>query len=143
MTFFDRDRPERDEVASLGLFEGLANNELDEIVEGTHRIKIKAGDVVMLERFSGEQFLVILGGEVAVIRGGDHVASLGVGDFIGEIGMLTGGDRTASVFAQTDTKFLTFNAGPFEELIWGHPLIRTRVEATARDRGYGQGGEER
>ncbi|MBW3665777.1 MAG: cyclic nucleotide-binding domain-containing protein [Actinobacteria bacterium] len=141
MSFFDRERPDLGDMARLGLFEGLADDELDEIVERTHRIKIKAGDVVMLERFSGEQFLVILEGQVAIVRGGDHVANLGAGDFIGEIGMLTGGDRTASVFAQTDTKFLAFNVGPFEELILGHPLVRARVEAAARDRGYGKGDE--
>ncbi len=143
MGFFDRDDPQVDELMTLDIFEGLSGDELTEIVERTHRIRIRAGEVVMLERFSGEQFLVILEGEVTVIRGGDHVATLGVGDFIGELGMLTGGDRTASVFAQTDTKFLAFNAEPFEELILGHPSIRTRVEAAARDRGYGKGGEGR
>jgi CRP-like cAMP-binding protein len=100
MALFDRNRPDVDELARMDLFRGLPEGDLAEIQNDVQRFRIKAGKVVMLERFHGEQFLVILDGHVVVTRGGEHVASLGPGDFIGEIGMLSGSDRTASVFAK-------------------------------------------
>lgn len=141
MAFFEREQPDVGELPGVPLFEGVDRSYLAEIVEHTHRLRIKAGDVVMLEHFHGEQFLVIIEGRVAITKGGERVATLGVGDFIGEIGMLTGGDRTASVFAETNTKFLAFDTQAFDRFIQGHPQVRSRVEASARERGPTAAGE--
>lgn len=137
MSFFRHDSPELRELAELDVFAGLGRKQLGQMLEHTQRVTIAAGKVVMLERYFGAQLLVILEGVVAVSRDGLRVATLGAGDFLGEIGMLTGNDRTASVFAETDTRFLAFDKAPFEELVLGNPSLRAQIEAAAEQRTRG------
>lgn len=75
--------------------------------------------------------------QVAVDGKSEKVASIGEGDFFGEMGMMTGATRSASVFAQTDMLCYRLDKGAFQEIISrrpeiaddiSHVLARRRVE---------------
>jgi CRP-like cAMP-binding protein len=139
MVFFKREHPDADELGRLELFAGLSTKELERVAELGQRISMRAGETVMLERFHGEQFLVILDGSVDVTRGGEALATLGVGEFVGEMGLLHHADRSATVTASSDVKFLAFDADAFELLMSDHPDIARRVEAIMDARTGGGG----
>ena len=64
------------------------------------------GDVLMREGTMSRQALIVLGGEARVYVDGEHVATVGPGEFIGEMGMLENQPRSATVRAETSMRLL-------------------------------------
>jgi CRP-like cAMP-binding protein len=126
-----------DQLGAHPLFEGLSDKDLDTVAELVQPLQLRAGSTVMLERYHGEQLLVIVSGSVEVTRDGEHVATVEAGSFVGEMGMLRGADRSASVRAASDVKMLTVDRSSFDDLIERFPVIRGRLEdeMEARDDG--------
>ena len=60
------------------------------------------GEIVIMEGSGGAAFFLIDSGEAAVSSKGVHVATLGPGDYFGEIALIDGGPRSATVTAATD-----------------------------------------
>lgn len=115
-------------VRTHPLFAGLGDKAVAHIAALVEPLKLRQGATVMLERYHGEQLLIITSGEVEVTRDGDHVATVGAGSFIGEMGMLRGADRSATVRATSDVKLLTLDRAAFDELVGKYPQVRARLE---------------
>ncbi len=78
--------------------------------------------------------------QIAVDGRSERIASIGEGDFFGEMGMMTGEPRSATVFAQTDMLCYRLDKGAFQRIISSRPeiaedisrvLARRRVELEA------------
>ncbi|MBW3665570.1 MAG: cyclic nucleotide-binding domain-containing protein [Actinobacteria bacterium] len=121
-------------LADLPLFEGVKRSSLAAIAQQAQQVRARPGDLLMLERFRGAQFLIILEGTASVRRGQTEIAAVGRGDFLGEIGLIEGSDRSATVVAQTPMKLLAFEGAGFRRLLDGVPAVgrRIREEAAAR-----------
>jgi CRP/FNR family transcriptional regulator, cyclic AMP receptor protein len=78
-------------------------------------------------RKRGQEFFVIISGSASVDRGGVHLADVGPGDFQGEIALLDGGPRTATVTATTPMKLLVATHREFSSLLDTTPLIARRM----------------
>jgi CRP/FNR family cyclic AMP-dependent transcriptional regulator len=89
------------------LFAGLDRKELDLLSKLIKEQRYSAGATIVKAGAGGHGLYIIKEGKIAVIRDGQRVASMGPGQFFGEISVLDGGPRTADVKAETDTVCLT------------------------------------
>lgn len=111
------------------LFENLTPEELQAVIARMHLEQFGEGDIVITEGEGGSSLYVIMGGEVKVFTRGKHgesvlLATLGSGDFFGEISILTGRPRTATITAATATDLLRLDKEDLDELSKTMPRIR-------------------
>jgi CRP-like cAMP-binding protein len=89
------------------LFAGFDRKELELLAKLIKEQRYEAGATIVKTGAGGHGLYIIKEGNVAVIRDGQRVASMGPGQFFGEISVLDGGPRTADVKAETATVCLT------------------------------------
>ena len=95
-------RASTDVLKKVPLFSGLDDRELQEIAAQMRERTFAAGDTVTQEGAGGAGFFIVESGEADVSVAGDPRGSIGPGDYFGEIALLTGSDRTATITAKTD-----------------------------------------
>jgi CRP-like cAMP-binding protein len=111
------------------LFEGLSRTQLARVARISDVRELPAGAVVCREGEPGEEFFVIVDGAAAVSRGGRPVATVGTGDFFGEIALLERVRRTATVMAATPLRFLVIRAEAFDFVVSADPTMERRLQA--------------
>jgi CRP-like cAMP-binding protein len=125
----------KDVVANLGkvpLFSNCSNRELQTIARAVKPIDHPEGTVIAREGEPGIGLFVIRSGTAVVTIGGKKKASLGPGEFFGEIALLDGGPRTATVTATSDIELLGLTEWVFRGLMHEHPSIAIKtLEAMA------------
>jgi CRP/FNR family cyclic AMP-dependent transcriptional regulator len=89
------------------LFSGLDKKELESLGKLIKEQQYGAGATIVKSGAGGHGLYIIKEGKVSVVRDGQIVATLGPGQFFGEISVLDGGPRTADVRADADTVCLT------------------------------------
>jgi CRP-like cAMP-binding protein len=90
--------------------------------------------VLTEEGRSGQEFFVIIEGQVGIDRAGAHLRDLGPGDFLGELALLSKGPRTASATAITDCRLVVLSRGAFQTILGDHREIREAVLEAMADR---------
>jgi CRP/FNR family cyclic AMP-dependent transcriptional regulator len=119
-------------LESVPLFSGCSKRELQTISRAIKDISHPAGTVIAREGEPGIGLFVIEDGTAEVTIGGKKRGSLGAGDFFGEIALLDGGPRTATVTATSDIKLLGLTEWVFRGLMQEHPAIAIKtLEAVA------------
>ena len=115
------------------LFEGLSRKELVLLARVTEDLEVPAGKVLCKEGETGQEFFVIVEGEIDVTSKGKRVATRGGGDFVGEIALLENTQRTATVTAQTPLRLFVLTRQDFRRLVTDHRSIEQKVmQALAR-----------
>jgi CRP-like cAMP-binding protein len=104
-------------LKNVPLFSGLDGRELDEIAATMRERQVAAGDVVLEQGAGGAGFFVVAEGEAEVTVDGNPVRTIGPGDYFGEIALLTGSDRTATVTALTDMRCYGMTSWDFKPLV--------------------------
>jgi Na+/H+ antiporter len=116
-----------DLVASTPLFAQLDASALSELAEITEEMILSPGQYLFREGDTGDALYVIARGAVHVIVG-DHVVDvLGGGDILGEISLLTGAPRTASIRAATTVTLGKIERTRFEGLVRKHPELGQQI----------------
>jgi CRP-like cAMP-binding protein len=91
------------------------------------------GEALLEEGVVGHRFHLLLEGEAAVERHGQHVGTVRQGEFVGEISLLGGGRVSATVRCTKPTRALTLEREPFWRLLEEEPAIALRIlELVAR-----------
>ena len=121
-------------LGSVELFASLPAPELEGLAARLVEVKAAPGTAVVREGEIGHHLYVIEDGEVEVSRGGRPVATLGPGDYFGEIALLRHVPRTATVVAKTPATLLSLEREGFLEEVTGHPVVRKAVDLTVRER---------
>ncbi len=121
-------------LKSVPLFERCSQRELAQIAALADELHLPAARNLTKEGAGGAEFLVLVEGEADVLRKGRVVNELGPGDFIGEIALVSGKPRTATVKTRGPARLLVLTAGGFRALMHDVPSIQDKVLAaiTAR-----------
>lgn len=126
-----RSHPQFGTLRAFPLFEGVSDARLVELAQQAQPLSVRAGELLMLERFRGEQFLIVLEGVATVRHGEQEVATVGPGSFLGEIGLLQDTDRSATVVARTPMKLLALDEPAFRALLDDLPEVGRRIREEA------------
>lgn len=116
------------------LFAACSKSELQEIAALADELDLPGERNLTSEGAGGFEFLVLVEGEADVLRQEEVVNELGPGDFIGEIALVTGRPRTATVRTRGPARILVMTASGFRTLMHDVPSIQEKVQAaiTAR-----------
>jgi CRP/FNR family cyclic AMP-dependent transcriptional regulator len=110
-------------LADVPLFAGLARRHLRHIAALSEEERFPEGVTLAEEGKPGETFHIMMEGEAKVTRAGRKINRLIPGDFFGEIALIDGGPRTASVVAETPVTTLTIDRKRFQRMLEEDPSI--------------------
>jgi CRP-like cAMP-binding protein len=114
-------------LSRVPLFEELDSAELALIAESMNEANVPVGGIVTAEGGPGDGFFVIESGEAEVTIRGEPRATMTAGDYFGEIALLLGSSRTATVTATTALRCYALTPWDFRELVEGNPSIAWKV----------------
>jgi CRP-like cAMP-binding protein len=114
-------------IKRVPLFSGCSKRELDEVAGIADEIELPAGSALTREGAAGHEFLVLVDGSAEVKRKGRMVNKLGSGDFLGEIALITGVPRTATVTTTRVSRMLVITARDFKALLRRTPSLQMKV----------------
>jgi CRP-like cAMP-binding protein len=126
--------PTVDMLRNVPLFQGLDNKELQSIASSMRERTFKAGETVVQEGSSGAGFFVVENGQAEVTVGGNPRGTLGAGDHFGEIALLTGSDRTATIVATSDLHCYGLTPWDFKPLVESNPEIAWKLLQSMAER---------
>ena len=122
-----------DALAGLALFADLGRPELETIAHTFSEEWHAEGERIIRQEFTGTGFYVILEGEVAVLVDGQERATLGRGDFFGEVSVLLGQPPVADVVSLRPLRCLQLPGPALEPFLIEHPRVAYRMlQAEAR-----------
>jgi CRP/FNR family transcriptional regulator, cyclic AMP receptor protein len=131
-----------DIVASSHLFKSLDDDGRRELIESGYVVGYDPGQRILVEGEVGSTMYLVLRGKITVetrrVDGGSiHLAELGRGACVGEVSVLTGSPRTATVTAQDEVQVVAFEKHRVQRVIDAHPRVRElldkMIEGRARD----------
>jgi CRP/FNR family transcriptional regulator, cyclic AMP receptor protein len=111
------------------LFYACSKRELGEIASVADELHLPKARNLTKEGTAGWEFIILLEGEADVVRNGKAVNELGPGDFIGEIALVSGKPRTATVRTRGPARILVVTASGFRLLMRDVPSIQDKVLA--------------
>jgi len=110
-------------LRSVPLFSGLETEDLKEIADIGREVAFEPGKTIVKQGEPGIGFLLILEGKAEVKRKGKAVATLGPGDFFGEMSVIDDKPRSADVVAIEPTKCLGVTAWAFTPMLRSNPSV--------------------
>jgi len=120
------------QISKVPIFSGCSKRELAIIARASKMVSHKEGTVIAREGERGIGLFLIVEGQCKISIGGKTKAKLGPGDFFGEVALLDGGPRTATVTAMTPVRLIGITGWVFRGLLMEHPSIALKtLEAVA------------
>jgi CRP/FNR family transcriptional regulator, cyclic AMP receptor protein len=117
-----------EELKQVPLLSCLSRLQLRRVARDVKERSFKPGTVVTRQgQMSGVGFFLIKEGEASVSVNGTEVARLGRGDHFGELGLLTGRSRTATVTAETRLECLELASWTFRRFVRENPDISWKL----------------
>jgi len=114
-------------LSAAHLFDGVDAEGMDRIAAVAVQVDFPANHVVARQGEIGTGFFVVVEGRVRVIRDGETVATLGPGDFFGELSVLDGRPRTAQVVTDGPATCLALASWDFEAVLLAEPRVSLAV----------------
>ena len=114
-------------LASVPLFERCSKRDLAKIGSIAQEVEYPDGTMVVREGDPGSELFIIVHGEVDVRSGARKLATLRAGTYFGEIALITGSPRTATVTTGTPVRALVITGRAFRKLLKDSPEIQFKV----------------
>jgi CRP-like cAMP-binding protein len=109
------------------MFSACTDKELAQIARACDEVAVEPAAVVVEEGTAGEGFYLIVTGEAEITRGGRHVATVGPGQYFGELSLLDEAPRNATVTAQTAMTLLRLRRREFSAVLDSWPGVAHKL----------------
>lgn len=126
------DRIER--LEEVNLLAGCSRKQLRAIARISEVLEVPAGSVLARRGDPGDEFFLILDGSANVLRNGRKIATLGRGQYFGELSLLDRGPRSATVKAATDLDVLVLGQREFGGVLDSVPALSRKLLAAMASR---------
>jgi len=123
-----------DVLKKVPLFAGLDKRELEQIASTMRERRFSAGATVTEEGAGGAGFFVVEEGQAEVLVEGETRGTIGAGDYFGEIALLTGSDRTATIKATSDMICWGMTPWEFRPLVESNSAIAWKLLTAMADK---------
>lgn len=114
-------------LAACPLFAGVGEDGVAALAGQATEVDFPEGHVIARQGEIGTGFFVVVSGSVRVVRDGAAIATLGPGEFFGELSVLDGKPRNAMVAAEGPTTCLALASWDFERVLLGNPALTLAI----------------
>jgi CRP-like cAMP-binding protein len=122
------------DVQSIPLFAGLSKDDQKVVAQYADEVDVGPGTMLAEEGRLAYEFFAIKAGTAEVKLGGQHAAALGPGDFFGEIGLLAGDRRVASVVATSPMSLVVLTGSQLRAIDSRMPDVAQRIRGAMEQR---------
>jgi CRP/FNR family transcriptional regulator, cyclic AMP receptor protein len=121
-------------LSAVGLFSGCNKKELQSVARLCTPLSVEEGFVLTTEGAAGRECFVIIDGKARVTIGGRKVGEVGPGECVGEMALLDGGRRTATVTAESPMNAYVLSVSEFRILLGVSPTILLKIATSLAQR---------
>jgi CRP/FNR family transcriptional regulator, cyclic AMP receptor protein len=114
-------------IKQVPLFSRCSKRELAAVAAQADELVLPAGRVLAKQGAHGSEFVIIVDGTADVSKNGRKINQLGPGDFLGEIALISGAARTATVKTTSEARLLVLTDRAFKRLTGDMPSIQASV----------------
>jgi CRP/FNR family cyclic AMP-dependent transcriptional regulator len=111
-------------LRAVPLFQGMTDRAIEAIGEIATETEFPADHVLVRQGDPGDAFVVIVDGAARVEQDGGPIRQLGSGDYLGEVSLIDGGPRTATVISTAPTRALVIDRDGFGRLMNEFAVVR-------------------
>jgi CRP/FNR family cyclic AMP-dependent transcriptional regulator len=123
-----------DHLAQVPLFAELSRRDLQKVAKASDEVTVETGRVLVREGELGHEFFLIMTGSCTVRRGNRKVATLGPGQWFGEMAVLSKAARNATVVADEPSTLLVLGQREFFGVLEDVPNLSTKLLRTLATR---------
>ena len=121
-------------IRQVPLFNGLARRQLAQLARLADEVHREKNEIVINEGEVGDEFFVVVNGRVQVMRDNIQPISLGAGECFGEMSLLDGQSRSATVTSTAPSTLLVVHRGDFERWLTSTPPVMRALLTTLSQR---------
>ena len=121
-------------LSTVRLFSGCSKKELQSVARLCTPLSVEEGSVLTKEGTPGRECFVIADGKSRVTIGGRKVGEVGPGECVGEMALLDGGQRTATVTADSPMNTYVLSVSEFRSLLDVSPTILRHIATSLAQR---------
>jgi CRP-like cAMP-binding protein len=112
-----------DTLEQVPLLEELTKRDRQRLAQSMKERTFASGQEIVVEGRRGVGFFIILEGKAAVTIGGKLIQALGPGDYFGEMALLDGGERTATITSDGELRCATMTSWAFKSFVIDNPKV--------------------
>lgn len=127
MALFERSSQKADALKEIPLFNSLSNKERMELARHVDELPVRSDTLLTVQGGPGDAFYLIVEGKADVIRNDTKIATLGPGDTVGEMALLDGEPRSATVVMTSDGVVLTMPRREFTAVLQDIPSMAMKM----------------
>jgi CRP-like cAMP-binding protein len=114
-------------LRAVPLFADVDDDDIDVIGAIVTELSFDPGNVLMRAGSTAREMVIVIEGELSVLLGDLEIATIGSGGFAGEMALLTGSPRNATVAAKTKTRVLHIDSRSFDHMLAEAPQIAVKM----------------
>ena len=121
-------------LSTVRLFSGCSKKELQSVARLCTPLSVEEGSVLTAEGTPGRECFVIADGKARVTIGGRKVGEVGPGECVGEMALLDGGPRSATVTVESPMNVYVLSVPEFRSLLRVSPTILQKIATSLAQR---------
>jgi CRP/FNR family transcriptional regulator, cyclic AMP receptor protein len=122
------------DLSTIWLFSSCTNKEINTIRRSLEAVRVKPAKVLVEQGDVGLEFYLIVAGQASVKRNNRRTATIGPGEYFGELSLLDRQPRSATVTAETEMELLILGQRQFNAILESVPSLSRKLLATMATR---------